>query len=225
MCVYQPNDKMYTYQYPHPALTADCVIFGFEHHQLHVLLIERGIDPFKGSWALPGGFIHEDETIEQCAWRELKEETNLTPSYLEQIRVFSRPDRDPRERVVTVAFLALVRTSEVRGGDDAARAQWFPVDSLPELAFDHQEIIDFAMANLAKRLKYEPVSQYLMNEQFTLPELQNLYETVLKVKLDRRNFQKKMISSNQIKQINKRDSDTPTRYPNTFVFNNNPNDE
>lgn len=123
---------MYQYKYPHPAVTTDCVVFGFDGKQLHILLIERGIEPFKGLWALPGGFMNMDETVEQCALRELKEETGVENIYMEQFHVFSDVLRDPRERVVTVAFLALVRKSDFRliAGDDAARASWFEVDGV-----------------------------------------------------------------------------------------------
>ena len=118
---------IFQYKYPHPAVTADCVVFGFDGKQLHVLLIERGLEPYKGSWALPGGFMKIDETVEQCALRELKEETGVEDIYLEQFHGFSAVGRDPRERVVTVAFLALVRKSDFRliAGDDAAGDSWF----------------------------------------------------------------------------------------------------
>ena len=133
---------MYSYEYPHPALTIDCVVFGFDGSGLNLLLVERGLKPYKGKWALPGGFVRIDETLEEGALRELREETGVMDIYIEQLQAFSRVDRDPRERVVTVAFLAFVRQEdyEVIAGDDAAKAQWFPVDMLPDLAFDHSGI-------------------------------------------------------------------------------------
>ena len=120
---------MYSYEYPHPALTTDCVVFGFDGSGLNLLLVERGLKPYKGKWALPGGFVRIDETLEEGALRELREETGVMDIYIEQLQAFSRVDRDPRERVVTVAFLAFVRQEgyEVIAGDDAAKAQWFPV--------------------------------------------------------------------------------------------------
>lgn len=138
---------MYSYVYPRPALTADCIIFGRDvAGGYKVLLIQRGNEPFKGMWALPGGFMNMDETLEQCARRELKEETGLdTPVRFEEIGSFSTVDRDPRGRTVTVAYLAVVPMSEVKGGDDAAAAQWFPLDALPPLAFDHEEIMQRAI--------------------------------------------------------------------------------
>ena len=130
----------YTYEYPHPSVTTDCVIFGFDGTKLKVLLVERGIEPFKGRWAFPGGFLRMDESTEACALRELQEETGLEGAYIKQFHTFSDPKRDPRERVVTVAYYALVRMQEVRGGDDAARAAWFALDEVPSLAFDHDKI-------------------------------------------------------------------------------------
>lgn len=131
----------YTYKYPHPAVTADCVVFGFDGTEIKVLLIERGSEPYKGSWALPGGFMNIDETAEQCARRELKEETGLNIEQLEQLYTFTDVNRDPRERVISIAFWAVTRIAEVRGSDDAAQAQWFALDELPPLAFDHERIL------------------------------------------------------------------------------------
>ena len=117
------EEKKYCYKYPHPAVTTDCVIFGFDGSELQVLLIERGIEPFKGKWAFPGGFLNMDETAGEGAMRELKEETGLENAYIEQFNTYSEPGRDPRERVITIAHYALVRIQEVKGGDDAAKAQ------------------------------------------------------------------------------------------------------
>ena len=131
------EELKYHYKYPHPCVTTDCVIFGFDGTKLNVLLIERGIEPFKGRWAFPGGFLKMDETALQGAKRELYEETGLEDAYIHQFHAFSGVDRDPRERVITIAYFALVRLSEVKAGDDAAKAQWFPLDKVPSLAFDH----------------------------------------------------------------------------------------
>lgn len=186
--------KTYSYRYPHPAVTTDCVIFGFDGSKLNVLLVERGIEPFKGSWALPGGFMRIDETAEECAARELKEETGLEPSYMEQLSAFSGVNRDPRERVVTIAFFALVRTSNVVGGDDAADARWWSIDELPSLAFDHADILEHALKVLREKVRVEPISFQLLDEEFTMPELQSIYEAILGVNFDRRNFSKKVLS-------------------------------
>ena len=140
----------YTYKYPRPAVTADCVVMTKEANP-HVLLIERGFDPFKGRWAFPGGFMNMDETAEQCAIRELEEETGLVVSELQQIGAYSKVDRDPRGRTITVAYLATIDAPvEVCGQDDAARAEWFPIDALPPLAFDHDDIMKDALALYAR---------------------------------------------------------------------------
>ena len=183
----------YQYKYEHMAVTTDCVIFSFRDKQLQVLLVERGIEPHKGEWALPGGFLRMDETAEEGARRELLEETGMTGTIAE-LGVFSDVDRDPRERVITIAFYALCRTSEVKGGDDAAKAEWFPVNKLPQLAFDHKKIFNAAMARLRQDIHFKPVGFDLLDDTFTLPDLQTLYETILGSKFDRRNFQRKMLS-------------------------------
>ena len=135
----------YTYKYPRPAVTADCVVITKEAEP-KVLLIQRGIDPYKGCWAFPGGFMNMDETTEQCAIRELEEETGLRVSDVHQIGAYSKVDRDPRGRTITVAYLAIIEEPlAVRGQDDAAKAEWFPLSALPELAFDHAEIMQDAV--------------------------------------------------------------------------------
>ena len=141
---------MYTYKYPRPAVTTDCVIFGITRDgERRVLLVQRGNEPFRGMWAFPGGFLNMDETLEQCARRELKEETGLdTPIRFEELKSLSTVDRDPRGRTISVAFVAEVPLSEVKGGDDAAEARWFPLDEIPQLAFDHGEMLQAALARL-----------------------------------------------------------------------------
>lgn len=194
---------VYTYRYPRPSMTADCVVFGFDGEGLKLLLIERGIEPFKGYWALPGGFLREDETIEQCAARELYEETNLRHVYLDQFHVFSKPDRDPRERVVTVAFIALVNPSlySVAGGDDAAHAAWFDLEYLPPLAFDHQMIIDAARAHLREIIRTRKVAFNLLQENFSADQLRKVYEAITGVSYDRRNFLRKMLQSGMVEEV------------------------
>ena len=142
--------ETYTYRYPHPAVTTDCVVFGLDGKQLNVLLIERGNEPYKGCWAFPGGFMNIDETAEQGAARELMEETGLELSNLKQFGTFTAVDRDPRERVITIAYYALIDITDVKGGDDAAKAQWFPLDKIPPLAFDHELILNKAIEQLKK---------------------------------------------------------------------------
>ena len=192
----------YQYKYEHMAVTTDCVIFTYEDWKLKVLLVCRGGEPYKGQWAFPGGFLKMDETAKEGALRELREETALEPSAIGQLGVFSDVDRDPRERVITIAWYALVKPSEVVGGDDADEAAWFPVDDLPSLAFDHQKIFDEAMERLRRDIHFQPVGFDLLDDEFTIPDLQRLYEAILGVKFDRRNFQRKLIASGILENAN-----------------------
>lgn len=182
----------FTYQYPRPALAVDCVVFGFDPTGLSVLLIERALPPH--GWALPGGFVQMDENIDEAARRELREETGFSDLFLEQLYTFGDPKRDPRERVVSVAYYALVsgKGAVPRAGSDAKRAQWFDTTALPPLAFDHAQIIAVALQRLRGKLRYEPIGFELLPEKFTLAELQRLYELVLGRDLDKRNFRKKI---------------------------------
>src|SRR3954470_7679497 len=186
----------FTYQYPRAALTVDCVVFGFDEGELKVLLIQRGLAPFKGKWALPGGFVRVDETLDEAARRELEEETGLTNVFLEQLYTFGAVDRDPRERVVTVAHYALVKLAEhpAAGASDARDAAWFPVAAPPRLAFDHADILETALQRLRGKVRYEPLGFELLPAKFTLSQLQHLYESVLQATLDKRNFRKKILA-------------------------------
>ena len=213
------EEKKYCYKYPHPAVTTDCVIFGFDGSELQVLLIERGIEPFKGKWAFPGGFLNMDETAGEGAMRELKEETGLENAYIEQFNTYSEPGRDPRERVITIAHYALVRIQEVKGGDDAAKAQWFPIDEVPQLAFDHDKILRDAMRKLRERIHFEPIGFELLPEKFTMKELQILYESILGVKFDRRNFAKKMMHYELLNQLDETVRPTAKRDALLYSFN------
>ena len=213
------EEKKYCYKYPHPAVTTDCVIFGFDGRELQVLLIERGIEPFKGKWAFPGGFLNMDETAGEGAMRELKEETGLENAYIEQFNTYSEPVRDPRERVITIAHYALVRIQEVKGGDDAAKAQWFPIDEVPQLAFDHDKILRDAMRKLRERIHFEPIGFELLPEKFTMRELQILYESILGVKFDRRNFAKKMMHYELLNQLDETVRPTAKRDALLYSFN------
>jgi 8-oxo-dGTP diphosphatase len=186
----------YTYQYLRAALTVDCVVFGFDDGELKVLLIERALEPFKGRWALPGGFVRVNETVDEAARRELEEETGLKGVFLEQLYTFGVVDRDPRERVVSVAYYALVKLSDHRAkaATDAANAQWFPVAHVPKLAFDHADILATGLARLKGKVRYQPIGFELLPPKFTLSQLQHLYEAVLETELDKRNFRKKVLS-------------------------------
>ena len=166
----------FSYEFPRPALTVDCVVFGLDDEDLKVLLIERGLDPFKGSWALPGGFVRVDESLDDAARRELEEETGLKKVFLEQLYTIGDLERDPRERVVTVAYFALVRlqSHRVKAATDANRALWFAVDDLPTLAFDHQKILSIAYERLRGKVRYQPIGFELLPQKFTLRQLQHL---------------------------------------------------
>jgi 8-oxo-dGTP diphosphatase len=213
------SELKFCYKYPHPAVTADCVIFGFDGVSIKVLLIQRGIEPFKGKWAFPGGFMNIDETVEDCAKRELEEETGLKNASVEQFYTFSDVNRDPRERVITVAHYALVRLSEVKGGDDALMARWFSMNEIPSLAFDHELILRMAVNRLKERICFEPIGFELLPELFTMTELQNLYEAILEIKFDRRNFYNKMHKLGILTEAQPRSVNASRRTPNKYRFN------
>lgn len=209
----------YTYDYPRPAVTTDCVIFGYDGKELKVLLIERGIEPFKGCWAFPGGFLNMDEDALAGARRELKEETGLENAFIEQFHTFSEPGRDPRGRVITIAHYALVKIQEVEGGDDAAQARWFSIGEVPPLAFDHDRILRMAMNRLKERIHFEPVGFELLPDVFTMPQLQNLYEAILEVHFDRRNFASKMLKLGILEDTGDRPAGASSRIPVSYRFN------
>jgi 8-oxo-dGTP diphosphatase len=186
----------YTYEWPRPAVTVDCVVFGLGDGDLQVLLIRRALEPFAGRWALPGGFVQMTETLEEAARRELLEETGMTRVYLEQLYTFGDADRDPRDRVITVAYYALTKQVEhqVDAGTDASSAAWYPVAELPPLAFDHKRIVAVALERLRGKVRWAPIGFELLPPKFTLSELQQMYEVILGAALDKRNFRKKIHS-------------------------------
>lgn len=194
----------YTYKFPKADNTTDAVVFGLDlaARKLKVLLILRGREgePFYGCWALPGGFLNMDESLDRCVRRELQEETGLDLAYLEQLYTFGRPDRDPRGRVISVAYWGIVRPDQVtvKGQDDAKEARWFDVDRLPELAFDHAEILDMAVKRLRGKLRWCPVGVWLLPEEFTLSELRTVYEVILGKEIDKGNFRRKVLAHTQV---------------------------
>lgn len=216
---YIKTEQGYTYEYPRAAMTTDSVIFGFDGKGLQILLVQRGIDPFKGSWALPGGFLRMDETIEECAKRELFEETGLAQPYMEQFGIFSDVNRDPRGRIITSAFYALVCIADVKGGDDAADAKWFPITEIPTLAFDHDRIVRVAQQRLREDIHFRPVGFELMAEQFTIPQLQRLYESILGIRFERRNFAKKILATGILDPVGKKAEVRGHRPPELYTFN------
>jgi 8-oxo-dGTP diphosphatase len=210
----------HTYEHPRPALTVDCVVFGFDDGDLKVLLIERQLAPHRGKWALPGGFVGIGETLEAAARRELEEETGVTKLFLEQLYTFGDLHRDPRERVVTVAYFALVKLDEyrIRAASDAARAAWFSVDDLPALAFDHAHIVDVALTRLRGKVRYQPIGFELLPRKFTLSQLQHLYEAVLDRTLDKRNFRKKILGMGFITELGEIEQDVAHRAARLYSF-------
>ncbi len=209
----------YHYKYPHPSVTTDCVIFGFDGTQLKVLLVQRGIEPYKGRWAFPGGFLNMTESAEECALRELREETGLEGAFIRQFHTFTAPDRDPRERVITIAYYALVRLQEVKGGDDAADARWFALDEVPQLAFDHDQILRMAEQTLRQQIHFEPVGFELLPEAFTINELLNLYEAILRIQFDKRNFIKKMKKFGLLDKLDETVNPTRRQEAHLYRFN------
>jgi 8-oxo-dGTP diphosphatase len=191
--------------YERPSVTVDVVIFSLHQEDLQVLLIQRKYEPYQGAWAIPGGFVQMDESLEEAARRELLEETAVSNVYLEQLFTFGKPDRDPRTRVITVAYIALVPHDAIqpRAGDDAADAAWFSMNDLPDLAFDHQEIIDYALTRLRYKLEYTTVGFELLPNQFTLTELQQAYELILGETLDKRNFRNKITAAEILEESGK----------------------
>ncbi len=196
---------MYTYEYPRPSVTVDCVIFGLDQESLKVLLIQRKHDPFAGKWALPGGFVDMDEPIDQAAQRELEEETGISGMYMEQLYTFGDVHRDPRGRVISVAYYALVNLTayqhQVVAASDASQARWFAVADLPLLAFDHEKVMEIAVKRLKNKVRYQPIGFELLPEKFALSQLQNLYEMILGRTLDKRNFRKKILKMNLLVEL------------------------
>ncbi len=211
----------YTYEFARPGITVDCVVFGLDEQDLlKVMLIQRDIPPYKGQWALPGGFVRVEESLETSALRELREETGIENVFLEQLYTFGDVNRDPRERVVTVAYYALVNLSEhrIEATTDATDAAWFPVVELPKLPFDHDKIVATALKRLKGKVRYEPIGFELLPKKFTLSQLQKLYETVLGQKLDKRNFRKKFLKMNLLIELDEIQKNVSHRAARLYQF-------
>ena len=210
----------YTYDYPRPSVAVDCVVFGLDEADLRVLLIQRDLPPHEGAWALPGGFVELDETVEEAARRELREETGIDRVYLEQLYTFSDVDRDPRDRVITVAHYALVllRDHCVQAATDARSAGWFAAQDLPKLAFDHDRILATAQERLRGKVRYQPIGFELLPPKFTLRQLQHMYETLLDRQLDKRNFRKKFLSMDVLEELDEVESDVAHRAARLYRF-------
>ena len=196
------------------------MVFGIDEGDLKVMLIRRKLAPFKNAWALPGGFVHIDETTDEAARRELAEETGIKDIYLEQLYTFSDVERDPRERVVTVAYYALVKTigHEIAADSDAVDAAWFSVDDVPTLAFDHANILAVALSRLRGKVRYRPIGFELLPPKFTLSALQHVYETILGESLDKRNFRRKVLGTELLIETGEVQKDVAHRAAQLFKF-------
>ncbi|MGL5805223.1 MAG: NUDIX hydrolase [Xenococcaceae cyanobacterium] len=210
----------YTYEHPRPGLTVDCVIFGLNGANLNVMLIERKLPPFQKMWALPGGFVRMGESLEDAALRKLREETGIKNIFLEQLYTFGDVDRDPRDRIVTVAYYALTNSLEhpVQASTDASQAVWWAVTNLPLLGFDHKKILDMALTRLKTKVRYEPIGFELLPKKFTLSQLQQLYETILGISLDKRNFRRKILKMDLLVKLNEIQTDVSHRAAQLYQF-------
>lgn len=210
----------HTYEYPRPALAVDCVVFGLDDEDLKVLLIQRALEPFKNKWALPGGFVRMEETLDDAGRRELKEEAGISGVFLEQLYTFGTVRRDPRGRVVSVAYFALVNLADhrVQAATDARDAAWFAAADLPALAFDHEKIASAALERLKGKLRYQPIGFELLPSRFTLSQLQQLYERVLERPLDKRNFRKKILSMSLLIETDEVEQDVAHRAARLYRF-------
>ena len=189
-------------RYDRPSVTVDLVILTIRARGLHVLLVKRDVEPYRDHWALPGGFVGIDEDLEDAARRELKEETGVSDVYLEQLYTFGSPQRDPRMRVITVAYYALIPSDHLslQAATDVNEVSWFSVDRHPALAFDHETILRYTLERMRNKIMYVPLAFRLLPEKFTLTELQLTYEVILKEPLDKRNFRKKILSSDLLEE-------------------------
>jgi 8-oxo-dGTP diphosphatase len=201
-------------------VTVDLVIFALRDGELQVLLVRRGVPPFEGQWALPGGFVQQRESLDVAARRELEEETGVRDVYIEQLYTFGDPGRDPRGRVITVAYYALLTGAQTppAAGSDAAAARWWPVREHPPLAFDHPRILEYALERLRTKLEYTTVGFQLLPKKFTLTQLQRVYETILGRDLDKRNFRRKMLLLRILKPLNEWAREGPSRPAQVYRF-------
>ena len=205
-------------------VAVDAVVFGYnKDNGVSILLIRRKYPPFKGHWAIPGGFVLDDESLETAVVRELAEETGIKINYLEQLYTFGAPNRDPRKRVMSVTYFGLVKTTEfekLQASTDAEEAQWFNIKALPDLAFDHEEILDMAVSRLRSKIKYQPIGFELLDKKFPFSDLEHLYTTLLDRPIDRRNFKKKVMSLGILDELNEKAKQSGAGRPgNLFQFN------
>lgn len=189
-------------------VAVDAIVFGYSREDgVSILLIKRKYPPYKDSWAIPGGFVLNDEALDIAVARELEEETGIRISYLEQLFTFGEPNRDPRKRVISISYFGLVNSKEfkkVKASTDAAEAAWFNIKKLPSLAFDHKKILDVAVERLRSKIRYQPIGFELLNKKFTFADLEHLYSSLLDRPIDRRNFKRKMMSFNILEELDEK---------------------
>lgn len=189
-------------KFEQPSVTVDLVIFTIQENKLKILLVNRDVEPFKGKWALPGGFVQVYESLEDAAKRELVEETGVENVYLEQLYSFGNPKRDPRGRVITISYFALINSENIKlnASTDVSEAKWFSISMMPTLAFDHKEILDYAIKRLKWKFEYTSVAFSLLPKKFTISQVQKVYEIIFNKKFDKRNFFKKILSLDILKE-------------------------
>ncbi len=193
-------------------LAADCIIFGFDGNKLKILLVQRALEPEIGQWSLMGGFVKDNETIQQAAERVLLTRTGLSNVYLEELSTFSDPARDPVERTVSVAFFALIDINKYKKQiTDDFHAEWFDINKHPKLIFDHKQMVEKAKARLRYKAAFHPILFELLPSKFTLPQLKSLYEEVYDIEMDNRNFSRKILSMNLLEKLNEKDKENSKR--------------
>ncbi len=202
------------------AITIDCVVFGFDKGSLEVLLVQHGEGIRKGEWGLPGGWIKESESTDAAAHRLLAELTGLDDIYLEQLKAFGRPDRFPLGRVITIGYYALVKREDynIEAGFTASDAKWYKIKDIPKLIYDHNEIIDFSLANLRNRVRQAPIGFNLLPEKFTLFELMKLYEEILGIQMDKSNFRRKFLRMKLLLPLDEKQTDVSHRAAQLYSF-------
>lgn len=207
------EELKYHYKYPHPSVTTDCVIFGYDGlvHDMKVLLIKRGREPYKGKWAFPGGFLNIDESAEDCALRELYEETGLHAAHVKQLHTFSEPGRDPRERVISIAYYSFVCLQDVKGQDDVTAANWFRLDDIPPLAFDHEQMLKVAVKVIRREALFNIIGGELLGDKFSLDELRRIYEAVFCSAINKDAFYKWVVGSGRVISVQE--------FPGYYKFN------
>jgi len=209
-------------EYQKPSVTVDIIVFSIQNQELKVLLVKRGIPPFQGTWAIPGGFVRLNESLEEAAKRELEEETGVKEVYLEQLYTFGDVNRDPRGRTITVAYFALIDSEKakqkLKATTDASEAEWFSISALPHLAFDHDKILKYALKRLRWKFEYTTIVFSMLPKKFTLTQLQKNYEIVFNKKFDKRNFRKKILSLNLVEKTREIQKDVSHRPPKLYSF-------